>query len=377
MTQKMSPTRRRVAVAFLCLTMSPFLRAATPDYVSPEQTGSGEVVFRYYAPHAQTVSVAGLRGREPIAMSKGPDDVWTVKVTGLAPDIYGYSFDVDGAWVIDPRNRNFKNWITSSSAVEVTGAAPTDYSIVDVEHGSVAHHYYKSTIADREIDFYVYTPPGYSDRNSTDYPLIVLLHGSGDLASAWQESGRANFIADNLIARGSMKKAVIVMPYGHPIPQPLPANLDKAKYRLENNNAMEREVMAEILPFVETNYRISKRAEDHAIVGLSMGGGHAIWIGMAHPDVFHWIGAFSASAPEKDFYARLEPWLSELQAKGNPPHPLFFAIGKSDDLLKRNQEFTAWLKEKNVPYSWTVTDGGHEWPLWRAYFSEFAQTIFK
>jgi enterochelin esterase family protein len=170
-----------------------------------------------------------------------------------------------------------------------------------------------------------------------------------------------------------MKKAVIVMPYGHPVPRQV---VRPDSYSDENNAAMERAVLTEILPFVETTYRVSHEPEERAIVGLSMGGGHALGIGLAHPDVFHWVGGFSSSAPSGDLDTKFSPWVRGVKAKKHGPRLLWIGLGREDSLLARNEVFAAWLKQNNVPFTWKLTDGGHEWTLWREYFAEFAQQLF-
>jgi enterochelin esterase-like enzyme len=371
----------RITGILLCavtcsLALAAPMRAAAPEYLSPEQTAPGRVTFRYYAPRAQQVSVHGLRGRADVAMTKGGDDLWSATVDGLAPDIYNYTFDVDGAWVIDPKNRFLKNWITSESAVEVRGATPTDYALLPVPHGVVHHHLVHSAVGQREMPFLVYTPPGYDPKAKTLYPLIVLFHGTGDLADGWIEIGRANLIADNLIAQGKMKAAVILLPYGHPVPLPL----ERPKtYWISNDPAMSDMVLGELLPFVEKNYAVSKNSDQHAIAGLSMGGGHALNIGLAHPEIFHWIGAFSASIHRDSVQLDrdAEPWLKAVKQKKNGPRLLWISIGRDDQLLEANEKFTTWLQDNGVPFTWKLTDGGHEWPLWRTDFSSFAQLVFQ
>lgn len=347
--------------------------ANPPEFLSPEQTAPGQVIFRYFAPNAKSVFVQGLRHRATVALTRDAEGVWTGTVSDLPADIYTYSFNVDGATALDPRNRYFKKWITSESAIEVTSTEPTFYSLQPVPHGVIHRHTYASAVCGRELACQVYTPPGYDPRARTRYPLIVLCHGNGDDETAWAEMGRANLIADNLIAKGTMKKALIMMPYGHPV---LPIGHTQA-YRNTNDAAMEQVLLKEIIPLVEAHYQVSHRPEDRAILGLSMGGSHALGTGMAHPEIFRWVAGFSSRAPADNLDLRFKPWIQSLQAKKNAPRLLWIGVGRDDDHLAGNEVFAAWLKQNNIPFTWRVTDGGHEWSVWRDYFAEVSQLLFR
>jgi len=359
---------------FPCGAILISLRTAAMEFRSPEQIAPGQVIFRLDAPAAKVVFVEGLRHRPPAPMSKDADGLWTATVSDLSPDIYTYTFNVDGVSMLDPRNRFIKRWTVSQSAVEVTGTEPTLYANLPVPHGTLHEHLIVSKAAGRELGLQVYTPPEYDARARKRYPVIVLCHGTGDDELSWTEMGRAHLIADNLIAKGKMEPAVVVMPYGHPRPRPL---VVPDSYRNDNIAAMEQEVLTEVLPFVEKNYRVSRDADDRAIAGLSMGGGHALGIGLAHPEIFHWVGGFSASPPNGDLAAFFAPWAKSVKDKKHAPRLLWLAIGREDSLLARNETATAWLKNAGVPFQWKLTDGGHEWTLWREYWGEFAPLLFQ
>lgn len=345
----------------------------TPEFTSPEVNADGTATFRYHAPAATAVAVQGLRGREPVAMAKDKDGIWSATVTGLPADLYSYTYSVDGAVTLDPRNRNLKKWIRSESAFEVAGTPAADFVVQDVPHGVVHRHTYASGAAGRAMSYHVYTPPGYNPMSSTRYPVVFLFHGFGDDETAWEENGRAHAIADNLIARGAMRKAVIVMPHGHPVPYPLTP--DEGFWR-KNDAAMEQAVLNELLPRIAREYRVSTKAKDRAIVGLSMGGGHALGIGLKHPRLFGWVGGFSSASPETDLEARFADVVAAAAKKKRTPF-LWIAIGRDDFLLQRNQAFNAWLEAKQIPFTYRLTDGGHEWTLWRQYLGDFLQQIFK
>lgn len=359
---------------FFCMAIAVTLSAANPpEFISPEQTAPGQVTFRYFAPNAKSVFVKGLRHRAPVALTQDAEGIWTATVSDLPADIYTYSLDVDGAPALDNHNRFVKKWLTCESAIEVTGPEPTVYSLQSVPHGVVHRHGYTSLVSGRELACQVYTPPGYDPKARARYPLIVLCHGNGDDEMAWVEMGRAHLIADNLMAKGLMKKALIVMPYGHPV-WPI---VQSQAYRDANDGAMEQALLKEIIPLVEAHYQVSRRPEDRAILGLSMGGGHALHTGLAHPEVFRWVAGFSSRAPTENLDQRFRPWIQSLQSKKTAPRLLWLGVGRDDDHLAGNEAFTAWLKQNHIPFTWKLTDGGHDWSLWREYFAEVGPLLFK
>ena len=172
------------------------------------------MTFQFLAPNAQEVKLS-REGTEPVAMQKDDQGVWSVTTAPLAPDYYGYSIIVDGVRSLDPYNHGLvPNLISPGNYVHVPGPS-LSWEVNDVPRGEVHHHFYKSTVADDQRDFYVYTPPGYDPTASKTYPVLYLLHGYSDDASGWTAVGRANVILDNLIAQGKTKPMIVVMPLGY------------------------------------------------------------------------------------------------------------------------------------------------------------------
>ena len=364
----------RLCLAFALSLLLTSLGLAQPAHRSPEVAPDGRVTFRVLAPQAQAVAVKGLRGLPPQPMTKDAGGLWSVTVGPLAPDLYSYTLDVDGATFTDPMNRRLKEWITQESLVEVPGPVPLLISQQAVPHGTVHRHLVPSSVRGGDVAFHVYTPPGFDPKVS--YPVVYLLHGFGDEENAWLVAGRANFIADNLIAQKKIGPAIIVMTNGHPVPRPDPA-ARSADYGQDNHNAMEQELLTIVLPFVEANYPVRREADGRAIVGLSMGGAHALGIGLNHLDKFGWIGGFSSGITTDGLDARFAPLLSTMEKKTPRPKLVWIACGKDDFLLERNETFIAWLDQKQVPHEWHLTAGGHEWPVWRDYLTQFLQRIFR
>lgn len=357
-------------LAVLLVPLSAF--AAEP--VSPEIHPDRTVTLRLLAPNAQNVALQGIE-KDPQPMAKDAEGVWSITVGPLSPEIYSYTFSIDGATVTDPRNRNIKKWIRSESQFEVPGTPPILASVQPVPHGVVHRHVICSRTRQRENAIMVYTPPGFDPRAGATYPVVYLLHGYGDDETAWTEVGRANFIADNLIAQEKTVPAIVVMTNGHPVP--IPAGARFPDYAPKNLNAMQQELLSEILPFVEEHYPVRRDREGRAIVGLSMGGGQSLGIGLAHLDTFAWIGGFSSAAPTDALDRHFAALRETVKLGSGGPRLLWIAVGRDDFLLDQNRTFVGWLEDNRVPHVWKLTDGGHEWPLWRRYLGEFLPLLFR
>jgi enterochelin esterase family protein len=304
--------------------------------------------------------------------------VWSATVGPLEPDIYSYTYEVNGATVTDPRNPDVKVWLQSNSMVTVPGAPARTWEVQDVPHGVVHHHTYQSRALGQSRELYVYTPPGYSPA-SRSLPVIYLKHGFGDGPSAWTDVGRAHVIADNLIAQKKAVPAIIVTPYGH-VRSPRFARAPSAM--TGNDEGVERELVEDVIPMIEATYRASKRPADRAIIGLSMGGGQALATGLARLDRFQWIAAFSSATPTPRQGTTLAILLKERFPALATESPrklklLWIGCGKEDFLVKRNEAFVAALKEAGIAHTWRLTEGAHDWTVWRRYLEEVMPLLFR
>jgi enterochelin esterase family protein len=182
---------------------------------SPELEPGGRVTFRLRAPNAREV-VLNLEGEKPQPMQRGDGSVWTLTTRALEPDFYGYKFLADGVRLLDPSNPDvIPNLLDKSSQLHVPGPASLPWEVGDVPRGAVHRHFYRSGIVGDDREFYVYTPPGYDPTAKGGYPVLYLLHGFSDDASAWTAVGRAHVILDNLIAQRTAKPMLVVMPFGY------------------------------------------------------------------------------------------------------------------------------------------------------------------
>src|SRR5262249_40336432 len=160
------------------------------------------------------------------------------------------------------------NLLETESQVHVPGSSSLPWEVNHVSHGVVHHHFYRSSVAGDERDYYVYTPPDYDARAKNSYPVLYLLHGFSDDASGWTAVGRANVILDNLIARGKAKPMLIVMPLGYGVPEIVAqgfgvfANDDLIQRNLDK---FRDSLLSEIIPQVESAYRVQKDRSARAI----------------------------------------------------------------------------------------------------------------
>ena len=345
--------------------------------ISPEIHTDGSVTFRLGAPNAKEVKL-DLEGAEPVEMQKDDQGVWTVTSAPLAPDYYGYSFSIDGVRSLDASNSSLvPNLIFPGNDVHILGPSSLPWEVNDVPHGEIHHHFYKSAVAGDDRDYYVYTPAGYDAKAKKTYPVLYLLHGFSDDASGWTAVGHANVILDNLIAQGKAKAMIVVTPLGYgtmEFPRLGWSAWSHTDVRNINFVKFSEALLTEVMPQVESEYRVTKDRNARAIAGLSMGGSESLLTGLNNLDKFSWVGAFSSGGiPEnfqKDFPA--------LDEKANQQlHLLWIACGSEDRLITINRNLRAWLKTKNVKMTEIETPGMHTWMVWRRNLAEFAGLLFR
>jgi enterochelin esterase-like enzyme len=349
---------------------------ATP-LASPDIRPDGSVTFRFRAPNAKDVKLE-REGADAVEMQKDDQGVWTVTSAPLAPDYYGYSFTADGARSLDASNPSLvPNLISPGNFVHVPGPPSLPWELNDVPHGEIHHHFYQSTVAGDDRDYYVYTPAGYDPAARKTYPVLYLLHGFSDDASGWTAVGHANMILDNLIAQGEAKPMIVVMPLGHGTMEMIRLGWNAwshTELRDRNFNKFSAALLTEVMPRVENEYRITKDRNARAIAGLSMGGSESLLTGLNNLDKFSWIGAFSSGGIpdefQKDFPA--------LDARANQQlHLLWIACGTEDRLITINRSLREWLKTRGVKATEIETPGMHTWMVWRRNLAEFAGLLFR
>jgi enterochelin esterase family protein len=344
--------------------------------VSPEILQNHQAVFRFYAPNAREIKLR-LEGEGSLAMVKDPGGVWSVTSDTLQPDIYTYHFVVDGISMPDPNNPLLKyNLLNTESEVDIPGPSSLPWMVNDVPHGQVHRHFYRSRIVGDSRDFYVYTPPAYQPQSKEKYPVLYLLHGYSDDATAWINVGRANFILDNLIAQGKAKPMIVVMPLGYGNWQLINngwSGLSDTSVWDSSFDKFRESLLQELIPEVEKNYQVIKDKNARAIAGLSMGGAQSLIFGLNAPEMFTWIGAYSTGGLRGSFDYRFPKVNKDINKQ---LHLLWIACGKKDGLIRINRDLVSWLKKKEIKCTWTETEGEHSFRVWRRYLAEFLPLLF-
>ena len=376
---------------------------------SPVINPDGTVTFRYQNRKAVRVTLSGdflpvqhlefeMNGQKisydapGVAELRENNGVWEYTTPfAVEPEMYTYTFNVDGTQEIDPNNvfvnRDIAS-LTSVLLVPKAGERSDLYAVHHVPHGTVSKVWYPSATAGFDRRMTVYTPAGYEENTKTKYPVLYVLHGIGGDEDAWVTQGRATQILDNLIARGEAKPMIVVFTNG---------NISQEAAPLENSTGYTRPTMdlpqtmegtfetafPEVVKFIDSHYRTIAKKQSRAICGLSMGGFHTLYITLNNPDMFAYSGMFSAAigtgseqtAAHKEIYADVDGKLATYFSK--KPAMLWIGIGRTDFLIQSNNEFRAKLDAAGYPYTYMETDGGHIWRNWRIYLSEFVPLLFK
>lgn len=389
-----------LALAMLCLGVSAQERLFNSASVqSPVVNADGTVTFNLFAPKAVKVEVTGdfLPEQSNVAaMTEGPNDVWSYTTGKLAPEMYSYTFNIDGmTGVKDPANVYVNRDIISFTNIFIVSDAKGDkgdlYRVNEVPHGNLSKVWYNSPTLKMQRRMTVYTPAGYD--KGKNYPVMYLLHGAGGDENAWSELGRAAQIMDNLIATGKAKPMIVVMPNGNTDCQAAPGEWSRGMYQPSFMGSVNQRPIAtmdesfmDIVKYIESHYKVAKGKKNRAICGLSMGGGHSFATSKRYPDAFNYVGLFSAGLNiggerNKSFYELLQQ-NKEVQQQlsrlfSAKPALYWIAIGKTDFLYQQNADLRRYLDEKGYKYEYVETEGGHIWRNWRIYLTMFAQKIFK
>lgn len=368
----------------------------TAPVVSPEIHDNNTVTFRFKAPKAVRVQLTGdflpvqknAKFEAPgiVDLKEGQEGVWEYTTPEpLKPELYSYSLIVDGLRMNDPANVYLIRDVSTLTNVFIIGGDRADfYKVNPVPHGTVSRIWYDSPALGLERRMTVYTPAGY-ETSGKRYPVLYLLHGMGGDEEAWISLGRTAQILDNLIAQGKAKPMIVVMPNGNASQEAAPGESSRGMVppTMQLPKTMEgsyEQAFPEIVEFIDKNYRTIKSKSGRAIAGLSMGGFHSLHISKQYPDMFNYIGLFSAAImPNKEvsspIYENMEGKL-KVQFDKNPAL-YWIAIGKTDFLYKANEEYRKLLDEKGYKYTYYESDEGHIWKNWRIYLTEFVPMLFR
>jgi enterochelin esterase-like enzyme len=360
-----------------------------PPIVSPEVNADKTFTVRFRAPDAKDVTVIGEIDGKEHPMVKGDNGIWSATIGPLTPDVYNYQFRVDGIVTMDPANPSVKlgfGAFPPASMVEVPGDEFDDAR--DVPHGSVRMETYHSKTLGVPRTVWVYTPPGY-DRGSTRYPVFYLLHGAGNIDSSWMLTGRANYILDNLIAEGKAKPMIVINPLGY-VRQGVGTGPERPVATAAagggppaggagggiGGGQFGRDLLDDVIPFVEKTFRTLNTTDNRAIGGLSMGGGQTAAIAFSNPDKFRYVVIMSAGSNNAD--QNYPEFFKDAAATNKKFKLLWVGVGKDDALAGTgSRQLDELLTKHNITHTYRVTEGRHEWVVWRHHLREVAPTLFK
>ena len=356
-------------------------RRTGASVTSPEVGSDRRVTFRLRAPAAKTVTVSGDFGNDA-EMRKGDDDIWSVTVGPLEPEMYVYYFTVDGVRLTDPSNPQVKiGYVTTTttSLLTVPGDTPAFYDVQNVPHGELRTllYYSQSNRVTREVT--VYVPPGYDEARNRRYPVLYLLHGFANDQHSWHRYGRANDILDNLLAQKRIEPFLVVMPLGYG-----GAHVNGDGTGVAPNGDVrgdvtlyERDLLEDVIPMIDRKFRTVSDRRRRALMGFSMGGGQAGRIGLRHLETFSQVGIMSAGmagGPDSEPMATL----AANAAKTNKLIDLLWiACGKEDTALKGATTLHQALERAGIEHTFLETEGAHHWRVWRRYLRDVAPLLFK
>ena len=369
-----------IAATILATTASQLSAQRAQPVTSPEVHADGTFTLRFRAPDAEEVTVIGELDGQTHPMTKDENGVWSVTLGPWAPDVYNYQFRVDGIIAMDPANPSVKlgfGGFPPANFVEVPADTLSFYDARPVPHGSARMETYHSNSLGVPRTLWVYTPPGY-DEGTESYPVFYLLHGSGNIDSSWILTGRANLIMDNLIADGLARPMILVMPFGY-ARQGVGIAPEIAGESVagggNNTTLFGRDLLEDVIPFIESRFRTLPGRENRALGGLSMGGGQTVAIGFSNPDVFSSLVVMSAganNAPEN------YPEFFNAEVTNDRMDLIWVGIGEDDNLTGASaRALHEALTEHGIDHIWRLTPGRHEWNVWRHHLREVAPLLFQ
>jgi len=240
-----------------------------------------------------------------------------------------------------------------------------------IQHGEIDTVYYKSTTVGTNRKAVIYTPPGFSKNKK--YPVLYLLHGIGGDEKEWLKNAQPQVILDNLYADVKVAPMIVVMPNGRAMKDDRAIGNIMDNEKVQAFSTFEKDLIIDLIPFIEKTYPVIKDRESRAIAGLSMGGGQALNFGLGNLDKFAWVGGFS-SAPNTRDPELLVPNPEETKMKLKL---LWISCGEDDNLISFSQRTHDYLKANNVPHIFYIEPGVHDFKVWKNDLYLFSQLLFK
>jgi enterochelin esterase-like enzyme len=361
---KLFQVMNQLLLLLALFTTTTVMAQRPPRLSSPDINADRSVTFRFYSKTANKVTLDAEFLAKPVKMVKDTGGVWTITLPTPKPDIYPYSFRVDSIQTADPNNTHiFANERFKRSLVSIPGEKPLIHELQNVPHGKIDYRYYESTTLDTARLLLVYTPPGVDRKSNTKYPVLYLIHGGSDTQETWTKVGQAHFIADNLIAQKKAKPMIIVMPYGNVRPAPM-ADFTK-------------DVVNDIIPFIEANYPVIKGSAGRAVAGFSVGGGQTLNIGLTNTDKFAYICSYAPYTQTDEFKKNFTNWSPDAASINKNLKLFSISVGTEDFLYESVKQNIAFFQQKGIKLETLIVPGGHTWMNCKLFLAKSMEQIFR
>ena len=343
-------------------------RVPTPNDTlqSVRRTANQGVALSIYAPEAKKVTIGGdiFPRQEAVRSESG---VWTAVVPNVKDGLYRYHFVVDGVKVYDPIGETASE---TSAIMRLESTGDEFFAIKNVPHGAIAQRYYFSKSLNETRRMHIWTPPGY-EKSAKSLPVLYLIHGGGDTDNAWPTIGAAGFILDNLLAEGKIEPMIVVMPNGTIHTSSLEGEVP----------LFAKDLMNDIIPFIESNYRVIADKDHRALAGLSMGGLETLEAGLNNFRSFGYLWVLSSGwfADNKAVYEERGAYLKQIAEEFNKSvKVLAFTQGGPEDIAYDNCKAMLKLFDAaGIRYEYSEMPGGHSWYVWRHDLYNLAPRLFK
>ncbi|MBQ8069747.1 MAG: esterase family protein [Bacteroidales bacterium] len=342
-------------------------------FSAPKVNPDNSVSFSVYAPSANEVSVNIMSKNHP--MKKDAEGTWTITVPSVKHGFQGYTISIDGVGVLNPVGGIFSGYGRHLNAVEIPEDGCEDFYIQDIPHGTVTTIRFLSDVAKEWREALVYTPYGYAS-SKKKYPVLYLQHGGGEDQTGWFSQGLAVNILDNAIAAGKAVPMIVVCANGN-----VPGG---TQYTWEGTEKFRQELLENVIPAIERNFRVKTDRKGRALAGLSMGGGQSFYAGLRNPDVFGSVGVFSAGLfsgfgreSEVDFETEIPGMISDTKEFNKNLDVFMMSCGEEDERITNTTKKVAEMKAAGVNVIWKTYPGDHEWQVWRKSFRDFIHLLFR
>ena len=344
----------------------------------PRVLKDASVMFRVNAPEAQKVQI-DLCGTK-YDMTRDERGTWRVTTKPQVPGFHYYFLLIDGVSVADPASQTFYGCSRWSSAIEIKEDGCADFEVQDVPRGEVRTVYYYSKVDETYRPLMIYTPAGYNE-STQQYPVVYIQHGGGEDHRGWMEQGRTAQIMDNLIAAGKAVPMIVVSANSNVQARSGGFGGGYSWHGMQN---FRNELIDNVIPFVEKNYRAKPERKYRAMCGLSMGGGQSFYIGLRSPEVFANVGVFSTGmfggiqgASNFDLEKEVPGMLSDVQGFNKNLDVFFITCGEQDPRISHTRNIVKKMHDAGIQVRFAAYPGDHEWQPWRKSLHQFAQYLFK